>query len=151
MALLLKDLFARAKIRMKTDPQEFSVFRERLKYRDFDAISLGWSAGIETDIFQMFHSSQMADGGDNFMGYRSPELDGLIEQARRTLDETERMKLWHRAQAVLYDDQPYTFLFFPKSLLFLDKRIANVTLQPLGLSEDAEWYVPKSEQRYTAK
>jgi len=149
MALLLKDLFARAKIRMNTDEQEFSVFGDRLKHRQFDAISLGWTAGIETDIFQMFHSSQIADGGDDFMSYRSPELDATIEQARRTLDENARMALWRKAHDIIYDDQPYTFLFFPKNLVFLDKRIANVQKLPLGLNSDSEWFVPKDQQRWT--
>ena len=148
-ALLLKDLLAKAKIRLKTDPQEFSVFGERLKHRDFDAISLGWTAGIETDVFQMFHSSQMADGGDDFMSYKNPELDRTVEQARRTLDEGERMKFWNKVHRILYDDQPYTFLFFPKSLLFTDKRIANIQKVPLGLNPDAEWFVAKGDQKYT--
>lgn len=149
MALLLKDLFARAKIRMTTDEQEFSVFGERLKHRDFDAISLGWTAGIENDIFQMFHSSQIAGGGDDFMSYRNPELDATIEQARRTLDETLRMKLWQKAHDILYEDQPYTFLFYPKSLEFLDKRIANVQKLKAGLNGDSEWFVAKDQQRWT--
>ncbi|MGC4033803.1 MAG: ABC transporter substrate-binding protein [Tepidisphaeraceae bacterium] len=148
-ALLLKDLLAKAKIRMKQDPQEFSVFGERLKHRQFDAISLGWTAGIETDVFQMFHSSQMADGGDDFMSYKNPELDALIEQARRTLDDGERMKIWNKAHRIMYEDQPYTFLFFPKALMFMDKRIANVQQLPLGLSPDREWFVPKDQQRWT--
>ena len=149
MALLLKDLFARAKIRLNTDEQEFSVFSDRLKHRQFDAISLAWTAGVENDIFQMFHSSQIADGGDDFMSYRSPELDATIEQARRTLDEDARMKLWRKAHDIIYEDQPYTFLFFPKSLVFLDKRIANVQKLPLGLNSDSEWFVPKDQQRWT--
>lgn len=147
--LLLKDLFARAKIRMTADEQEFSVFGERLKHRNFDAISLGWTAGIETDIFQMFDSSQIADGGDNFMSYKNPELDATIEQARRTLDDDARMALWRKAHDILYEDQPYTFLFFPKALVFMDKRIANVQKLPLGLNSDAEWFVPKELQRWT--
>ena len=97
----------------------------------------------------MFDSSQMADGGDNFMSYKNPELDATIEQARRTLDDDARMALWRKAHDILYEDQPYTFLFFPKALVFMDKRIANVQKLPLGLNSDAEWFVPKELQRWT--
>ncbi|MBC7785249.1 MAG: ABC transporter substrate-binding protein [Burkholderiales bacterium] len=149
MVLLLKDLYARGKVRLIPDPQEWSVFKDRLKNKDFDAITLAWSSGLESDIFQMFHSTQSMAGGDNFMSYRSPELDRAIEQARRTLDETKRMEIWRQAHSVIYDDQPYTFLFFPKDLVLLDKRIANVQKLPLGLNSDREWFVPRSSQRWT--
>ena len=149
MVLLLRDLYARAKVRLQPDPQEWSVFRDRLKNKEFDSITLAWSAGIETDIYQMFHSTQTMAGGDNFMSYRSPELDKLIDSARRTLDENKRMELWRAAHRQIYEDQPYTFLFFPKALIFLDKRISNVQKLPLGLNSDREWFVPKASQRWT--
>ncbi|HEX8323861.1 MAG TPA: ABC transporter substrate-binding protein [Tepidisphaeraceae bacterium] len=149
MVLLLKDMYARAKIRLIPDPQEFSVFRDRLKNREFDAITLAWGASIEGDIYQMFHSSQMVDGGDNCMSYKNDELDKKIEQARRTVDEPLRMKLWNECHTILYEDQPYTFLFFPKTLVLLDARIANVQKLPLGLNGDSEWYVPRAKQRWT--
>ncbi|MDB5328567.1 MAG: extracellular solute-binding protein family 5, partial [Phycisphaerales bacterium] len=86
MVLLLKDLYARAKVRLIPDPQEWSVFHDRLKNREFDAITLAWQGGIESDNFQMFHSSQMAARGDDFMSNHSDELYKAIEQASRTLD-----------------------------------------------------------------
>ena len=53
-----------------------------LNNRNFDAITLGWSSGVETDIYQMFHGSQADDGGDNFVNFRNSELDRLIDEAR---------------------------------------------------------------------
>jgi peptide/nickel transport system substrate-binding protein len=97
----------------------------------------------------MFHSSQALAGGDNFMSYISPELDQLIEQARRTMDEPTRMRLWHRAHAVMHEDQPYTFLAFPKSLMFLQNRFHNVQLLILGLNPNEEWFVPSRLQKWT--
>ena len=149
MALLLKDLYARAKVRLIPDPQEWSVFHDRLKNREFDAITLAWGSNLESDVYQEFHSSQMAAGGDNFVSYHSAELDQNVEQARRSLDEPARMKLWNKVHRILYEDQPYTFLFFPKHLFLLDARIANIQKLPLGLNSDSEWYVPKTKQRWT--
>jgi peptide/nickel transport system substrate-binding protein len=149
MVLRLKDMYARAKVQLIPDPKEWSVFTDILQNKDFDAITLGWTAGIETDIYQMFHSSQMIPGGDNFMSYNSPELDRVIREARRTLDESKRMPMWHKAHEILHEDQPYTFLFFGKSLVFIDGRISNIQLLKLGLNPREEWYVPKAKQRWT--
>lgn len=147
--LFIKDALSRAGIVVDADPLEWSVFRDRLKNKNYDAITLGWTSGIETDIYQMFHSSQMMAGGDNFMSYKNAELDRLIEKARITLDEPERMKLWRRAHQILNEDQPYMFLWFGKSLVFVDKRFENVRELRSGLTPRTEWYVPINQQRWT--
>lgn len=124
---------------------------ENLQKKDFDAITLGWTSGIETDLFQNFHSSQALNKGDNFISYKNPELDKLIEQARRTVKEELRMPIWQQTEHILYEDQPYTFLMRRKSLLFVDKRIHNLQMSKLGLnfgSLPLENYVPIAQQKY---
>jgi peptide/nickel transport system substrate-binding protein len=122
-----------------------------LTRRDFEAITLGWTSGIETDIYQIFHSSQIEDNADNFVSYKNPELDKLIDKARATVDEAERMPLWQACERILVEDQPYTFLMRRKSLVFIDKRFRNIEVTRLGLSfgfVPIENYVPAELQRY---
>lgn len=152
MVLLLKDIYARAGIRMIPSPQEWPVMLENVHKKDFEAIALGWTSGIETDLYQIFHSSQMMSNGDNYVSYKNSELDKLIEAARRNVDEAKRMPLWQQAERILYEDQPYTFLMRRKNLLFVDKRVANVQMTKLGLnlgSLPLENYVPLAQQKYT--
>lgn len=148
MALFLKDSYARAGIALTPDPLDWSVFSERLKNREFDVITLGWGSSIEGDLYQMFHSDQIEDGGDNTIGYTNPELDKVIEAARRTVDESKRMKLWQEAHRILHGDQPYTFLMTRNELAFLSGRVKNVQVLPLGLNDLVEWYVPKGSQKW---
>lgn len=125
---------------------------EALNKKDFEAITLGWTSGIETDIYQMFHSSQAKTDGDNFISYKNPELDKLIEEARSTVDEEKRMPLWQEAERIMYEDQPYTFLLRRQTLAFIDKRIHNLQMTKLGLNRGLlpiENYVPAPQQRYT--
>ena len=148
-ALFIKDSLSRVGVAMDADPLEWSVFQQRLEQKNFDAISLGWTSGIETDIYQMFHGSQTMAGGDNFMSYKNAELDQAIDKARSTLDEESRMKLWNRCHQILNEDQPYMFLWFGKSLTFVDKRFENVRQLRSGLTPRTEWYVPQDRQRWT--
>ena len=148
IALFLKDTFAKAGITLIPDPLDWSVFSERLKNRDFEVISLGWSSTIEDDLYQIFDSSQIADQGDDFIYYKNPALDALIEKARSTLDESKRMELWRQCHAIMHDDQPYTFLFARKGLTVIDARIKNVKAVPVGLNSDSEWFVPRTEQKW---
>lgn len=152
MVLLLKDLYAKAGVKMVPFPQEWPVMLEALNKKDIDAITLGWTSGIETDIYQMFHSTQTKTDGDNFISYKNPELDKLIDQARATVDETTRMPLWNQAERIMYDDQPYTFLMRRQTLSFIDKRIHNLQMTKLGLNRGflpMENYVPAAMQKYT--
>lgn len=150
--LFLRDAYARAGIMLRPKPTEWSLMLDLLNKKNFDAITLGWSSGIETDLFQMFHSSQTLAGGDNFISYRNPRLDTLIEQARATVKEDARMPLWHQCERLLYEDQPYTFLLRRKTLAFIDGRMQNVQVTRLGLNLDTvpvEWFVPGPLQKYT--
>jgi len=152
MVLLLKDLYARAGVKMIPTPQEWPVMLENIDKKDFDAITIGWTSGIETDLFQIFHSTQAVSKGDNYVGYKNPELDKLIDEARRTVDEGKRMPMWQQAEKIIYEDQPYTFLMRRKSLLFVDKRIHNLQMTKLGLNLGLlplENYVPLAQQKYT--
>ena len=42
-------------------------------------------------------------------------------RARKTVDPEKRMPLWQQAETIMYEDQPYSFLFRRQSLAFLDK------------------------------
>ncbi|MFV1982488.1 MAG: ABC transporter substrate-binding protein [Thiohalomonadales bacterium] len=153
IVLYLKDSYARAGILLKPNPTEWTVLLDKLNTRTFDGIILGWSSGLETDVSQMFHSNQIKDG-DNYTHYSNKELDRLIGEARRTVDEKRRMKIWQKVEHILYEDQPYTFLMRSKSLQFIDKRIKNLAIDKLGLNYRRipyETYVPVKAQRYAPK
>lgn len=152
VVLFLRDNFARAGIELKPNPQQWALLLKTLNERNFEAITLGWSGGLEVDIEQMFHSRTIPDG-DNRNSYSNPELDALIDQAHVTLDRQERMRLWQACHRILHEDQPYTFLTRPRARLWLDKRIANVQRIPgIGLNSvplwpiPIEWYVPRELQ-----
>jgi len=151
MVLFLKDLYARAGIILKPKPSEWSVMIDLLTSRDFDAITLGWTSGVETDIYQYLHGNQVDENADNFVHYINPELDKVIDIARATVDEDKRMPLWQKAERIIYEDQPYTFLVRRQSLSFIDKRLKNLKVTNLGLNLGfipVEIYVPNKQQKY---
>lgn len=149
IALYLKDNYARAGIQMTPEKLEWAVFVERLDNRNFDAVTLGWGGGaVESDVRQMFHSSQIANAANNFTSYSNTELDTLIDEARITLDTNERMKLWHQVHTILWEDQPYTFMYTSKALRFIDDRIRNIEQITAGLNDRDEWFVPAGMQKW---
>ena len=151
LVLLLKDLYAKAGIVLKPKATEWPVMLETMETRDYDAILLGWTSVVESDLYQIFHSSQIEDKGDNFVGYKNVKLDKCIDRARTTVDKTKRIPVWHECEKMLYEDQPYTFLFRRAALRLIDKRFKNLKVTNFGLNLDrtpVESFVPSAEQKY---
>ncbi len=143
---LFKDQAAAVGINIQPEPVEWSIFITRLKKKNFDAALSGWGGTIESDPYQLFHSSQI-DGGSNYYGFNNEQADKLIEQARKTLDPETRYDLYHQFHEIVHQEQPYLFLFTRPTYLVLDNRFQNVEIHALGV-EYYEWYVPTQLQKY---
>jgi len=91
---------------------------------NFDALVLGWSMGIDPDLYQIWHSSQAGNYQLNFVNYQNPEADDLIVRIRQEYNEQKQIELCQRLHEIIFDDQPYTFLYVAKWTALLDKKIA---------------------------
>jgi ABC-type transport system substrate-binding protein len=111
-------------IDVRTDLLEWAVFiQERVDKADFDALVLGWSMGIEPDLFQIWHSSQTHPFQLNFVGFKNNEADDLIVKIRREYDHERQVAYCHQLHEIIAREQPYTFLYVTKWTAVLDKRI----------------------------
>ena len=147
LAKLFKDDAAKVGIEVVPDPFEWSVLLPKLSDRQFEAMVMGWGGDILEDPYQIFHSSQIGNRACNYVGFSNAEADVLMERARATLDDENRVKLFHRLHEILHNEQPYTFLFTRPTFRLVDRRFENVRIHRLGLKY-LEWYVPKDKQRY---
>ena len=146
IATILQENLKEEGIRMEIRKLEWAVFIQRIQGHDFDACTLGWSLGWESDPFQIWHSSQAAKGS-NFVGFENREADTIIEEARKEFDAEKRHRMYKRFHEITHEEQPYTFLFTAESLVAVARRFQNVHVYPLGLAP-REWWVPKDLQRY---
>lgn len=147
IATILKEELDKIGIVMNIRKTEWAVFTQRLNERNFDAVTLAWSMGVESDPYQIWSSTQ-AESGSNFVGFKNAEADKLIEQARQEFDRQKRIELYRKFSEIVNDQQPYTFLFCRKATVAVAKRFENVTVYPLGV-DPLEWYVPQGLQKYT--
>ena len=138
-------------IKVEVQTIAFVTFlKEFVDKRNFQALILGWTMPIDPDCYNVWHSEAIKEGGLNFIGYNNPEVDKLIEAARGTYDLDERAKCYRKIHAILAEEQPYTFLYFPYALPAVNKRFKGIIPAPAGISHDfIHWYVPVNEQRYT--
>jgi ABC-type transport system substrate-binding protein len=114
-------------VKCNTQVFEWAVFLEDfIDPRKFDAVVLGWSMGIDPDLFQIWHSSQTGPKQLNFVGYQSAKADELIVRIRREYDVATQRDLTHQLHRLIAEDQPYTFLYATRATTVLDKKIVTV-------------------------
>jgi len=121
---IAQDAWKQIGIHIETDLLEWAVFiQERVNKLDFDALILGWSMGIEPDLYQISHSSQTNPHQLNFVGFKNKKADELIIKVRQEYDHKRQVEYCHRLHEIIAREQPYTFLYVVKWTAILDKKI----------------------------
>ena len=75
-------------------------------------MAMGWGGGdVESDPKQIWHSSSIGKGGSNYISYKNPEVDKLIDEGRGELDQKKRTSIFKKVYGLIADDVPYIFMF----------------------------------------
>lgn len=142
--IIAQDSWKKIGVKVNTQLFEWAVFlKDFVNTNKFDALVLGWSMGIDPDLFQIWHSSQTGPRQLNFVGYENPEADELIIRIRREYDKQKQIELTHKLHRIIARDQPYTFLYVAKATQLLDKKIVIVEVQPDGSEKYVKIYPTK--------
>jgi peptide/nickel transport system substrate-binding protein/microcin C transport system substrate-binding protein len=97
---------------------EWNTFIKLLDEKKFQAARLAWGGVFESDPKQIWHSSSAVPGGSNFVQYKNPTVDKMIEEARETIDDQKRKEKMHAIFETIAADAPYLFLFARKHSLY---------------------------------
>ena len=81
-------------------------------------------------LTRRFHSS-MLGGGNNYSGYSNPEVDSLIEQARKVSDENERLHLYREIYTILKEDVPLLPIYTDTVFMFYNAKLKNFYAHPV--------------------
>jgi peptide/nickel transport system substrate-binding protein len=113
---------------------EFATFFADVTSGSFQLYSLRWIGGNEDpDIFEYsFHSNRFPPRGANRGFYSNPQIDRLIDQARRETDQNVRKRLYAEIQEILANEEPYIDLWYFDNVLVHTRRVRNLTLNPSG-------------------
>ncbi len=103
--------------RIRNEPPRV-LFGETLSRRRFTGAALfAWISAPENVPRSTLHSEEIPSearnwSGQNFGGYRNPEMDALLEAIPQELDREKRRALWARFQAIFAEDLPQLPLWF---------------------------------------
>ena len=142
----LKNVGIQADILVK----DWSIYLDKTKKKNYDATYGTWLLSISPDDpYTIWHSSQASGEGANYVNFINTESDQLIEQYRSEFDESKRIEILKKWQKLIYDEQPYTFLWSTKGRYIYNDRFKNVRWYCKSPCPNYnEWWVPKDKQKY---
>ncbi len=117
-----------------------------IRPRNYQALIFGEVLGADPDPYSFWHSSQKLDPGLNLALYDNKSVDKLLEDARSTLDQNERLAKLNEFQKLVVEDVPAIFLYSPTYLYPVASKIKNVAMQNIAVpsqrfADIAEWHI----------
>jgi peptide/nickel transport system substrate-binding protein len=126
---LLRQNLAEIGVICHVRPLDFTVMQEKTLKGHFHAFFGGWGTGAYPDTNENIWKT---GSGRNYVGYSNPEADKLFDEARQELDNGRREQLFAKIDTILYEDQPYTWLYFRNSFYGFNKKLRGYNFSPRG-------------------
>ncbi|MDP2317638.1 MAG: ABC transporter substrate-binding protein [Pseudomonadota bacterium] len=130
---------------VQLQPLDGAIFFARLKSGDYDAALSGWSASLYVDPSVIWG----AESEYNFTHYRNPEVTRLLREGLAEPDGARSALIWRDLQAILYEDQPYAFLYWTDEIVAVHERFSDAKIDVLSAWRDlASWHVEPGAVKY---
>lgn len=142
IAEVLQGMWAKAGVKLDVRKMESGVWSKAAfgKPEEKEAAGLGsvlasWSSGVngaDLQLRPLYHSANWSPTSANLGFYASPVVDGLIDKAASTLDESARNAIYGEAQKVINTDAPHVLLYYKKDLYAARADIKDLWVVPGG-------------------
>ena len=125
-AIMIKEAVYKGGIELILIPIEGNTLKEHLQKHDFDMYMSAWAGGsLPEEFTQLWHTKSYSTGGSNYVGFGNSETDALIDQIKVTMDSEKRIPLSQKMQQIIYDEQPYIFMYSAYRKNIIHKRFGN--------------------------
>ncbi|MEZ5015318.1 MAG: ABC transporter substrate-binding protein [Chitinophagales bacterium] len=126
IARLMQEKMRLAGVEMTGVPIEPNTLSEQLQQHDFDMYMGAWAGSSSSEDFsQLWGSENYTNGGSNYCGFGNAATDALIDSINVTLDTAARFPMIRRFQQIVYDEQPYIFMYAAARKVVIHKRFGN--------------------------
>jgi peptide/nickel transport system substrate-binding protein len=147
MGPILQEQLRRMGIGVQLERLANATETERESLGDFDASLGAWVMTSTPDGMPgTWGSRGIGKHGVNYGSYTNPRFDALLDTALRA-DAAHGRERFTLALAVINDDAPAVWLYEPRKILGVHKRIRVGKMRPDAWWFDlANWYIPPSER-----
>src|SRR5207247_513156 len=147
MGPLIQEQLRRMGIRVQLEQLEKSTESERESRGAFDAALGSWTSGSSPDgINGGWTTSRIGTYGVNYGGYSNPRSDVLLDSALRA-ETAQARDIFSRAFAVINEDAPAVWLYEPRKIMGIDRRLRTAVMRPAAWwFALADWYIPPADR-----
>ncbi len=110
-------------------PTEFTVLVDREQKHRFEAAMGGWGSGTDPDGTRNTYATGEAR---NYGLYSNKRVDELFQKGLRELDPEKRATIYGEIHNILWEDQPYTWLFYRNAFYAFSKKVRGYNFAPTG-------------------
>ncbi len=126
---LMRECLDQIGIKCDIKPLEFPVVVDSLHNKKFQCAFGGWSTGADPYTLEnIFRTGK----GRNYGNYSNPEVDALFEAGMLEHDLEKRAEIYRKIATILYEDQPYTWLFYQTAFYGFNKSLRGYKFSPRG-------------------
>ena len=129
---LLKENLDRIGVVCHVRPLEFTVLQEKTQKHEFQAAFGGWGTGADPDTSSNIWTTDAIKNGRNFGEYSNPEVDRLYDQGKREFDPEKRAAIYAKIHEILWEDQPYTWLYYRNAFFGFNRSLRGYVFSPRG-------------------
>jgi peptide/nickel transport system substrate-binding protein len=149
VVLAFKNYLKNVGVDIKVEFKEWQAWKEDVFLEhDFDIVFAIWVFDDSADISSLFHSGEIGSWKNNFGGYSNPEVDGLINESKLTLDHEKRRTINRKLHAILAEENPYTFLWTLTNYAAYHKKVRRVAIHPYKFFSYADdWFIEEKDQK----
>jgi len=128
---VVQSMAAEAGINISITSKEFATLLADQSAGDYQASQIGWSGRVDPD--GNIHQFMTSDGGINDSKFSNPEVDELLNKARKSNDQDVRRESYTAARAILNEELPIVYLYHQTWIWALDSDISGFTPYPDGM------------------
>lgn len=111
---------------------EYGAYIETMDSGEFDMFIGGWGNATgdgDYNQYNLFHTNSFGSPGNHFY-YSNPEVDELIEEARKESDNQRRLEIYEQTQTIELEDAAYVPIRNYEHLAVSSNSVHNFWLSP---------------------
>lgn len=127
---------------------DWGAYLDKVSKSETEFFRMGWLAdypSMDNFLYPLFHSSEK--GNNNMFFYGNPEVDKLLEDARKEVNDEKRYDLYAQAEKKILQDVPLVPIYFYKFARVVQPEVNGYHWSAMGLVNFDEVWLTKAEKK----
>lgn len=128
MAIIIAEGMKQAGILINPVACDYPTWMEKVSAHNYDLAMGSWNtSSFPEDYSQLWSTASYVGNGSNYTGFGNAVTDSLINAIAKEMNASKKIELEKKMQQLIYDEQPYIFLYGLVRRCVVHKRFNHAT------------------------